>query len=289
MNSYFEIPNTINYDPQQMKIEYKSPDNYPNWLDKYNELKNKILLWSKNNKSKVIIRCFDGEWKYLNKTKMRYLEGYYNTFDEKIINKMKENLNNVDILTSHLTHVEDRIKVLPNRKLDYPMEFIYSLLSTKWILNNFKNEITLIGGSDRMELIKQLMKSKEYRTYINQDRFNEYISVPNKQCCEQMDTISKSIEEGLRNSKSKIVLFGMGISKLGIIDKLKGYHNAIYIDIGHGMDCLAGIGNPIRPYFGMWKNYRLKKFNYNNIYFCDNVHNYPEHLQKIYNKSIIDI
>jgi len=289
MNPYFNIPNTINYDPQQLKQEYKNSNNYLNWLDKYEELKNNILIWSKNNNSKVIIRCFDGEWKYLNKTKMQYLEGYYNTFDEKIINKMKENLNNVDILSSHLTHVEDRLKVLPNRKLDYPMEFIYSLLSTKWILNHFKNKITLIGGSDRMELIKQLMKHKEYRTYINQDRFNEYISVPNKQCCEKIDIISKSIKEGLRNSKSKIILFGMGISKLSIINKLKGYHNAIYIDIGHGMDCLAGIGNPIRPYFGLWKNYRLKKFNYNNIYFSDNVYNYPEHLQKIYNKSIIHI
>ena len=79
----------------------------------------------------------------------------------------------------------------------------------------------------------------------------------------------------------------MGISKLGMIDKLKDCHNAIFIDIGHGMDCLAGIGNPIRPYFGMWKNYRLKEIDYNSVNFCDKIHNYKPRFQEIYKNSIV--
>ena len=93
----------------------------------------------------------------------------------------------------------------------------------------------------------------------------------------------------LKNSKSEIVLFGMGISKLGIIDKLKLCHNGIFIDIGHGIDCLAGIGNPIRPYFGKWKNYRLKEIDYDKIYFCDKVQNHNDNFKLIYKKSIIYI
>jgi len=167
------------------------------------------------------------------------------------------------------------------------MEFVYSLLSSKWILNNFKNKISLIGGSGRMELIQKLMTNEEYRNYVNQDKFNDYISVPELQGCQYMETTLDTIKKGLKYSKSEIVLFGMGISKLGIINKLKECHNAIYIDIGHGMDCLAGLGNPIRPYFGLWKNYRLKEINYNNVYFCDKIYDYKSEFQEIYKNSIV--
>ena len=289
MNPYFKIPNTVNYDPQQLKYEYKNNNNYPNWLDKYEELKELIKEWSKKKEPKVILRCFDGEWKYLNKTRMNYLEGHYSNFDNKIINDIKKNIQNVDIFTSHLTHKKERETVLPNREIDYPMEFVYSLLSSKWILNNFKNKISLIGGTGRMELIKKLMNKEEYRNYINQDNFNEYISVPELQGCQYIDSTLEIIKDGLKNSKSEIVLFGMGISKLGIIDKLKDCHNAIFIDIGHGMDCLAGIGNPIRPYFGMWKNYRLIDMDYGDVYFCDKIHNYKPEFKEIYKNSIIYI
>ena len=81
----------------------------------------------------------------------------------------------------------------------------------------------------------------------------------------------------------------MGISKLGIINKLKDCHNSIFIDIGHGMDCLAGIGNPIRPFFGLWKNYRLRDTDYDNVYFCDKIHNYKSEFKEIYKNSIIYI
>ena len=289
MHPYFKIPNTVNYDPQQLKPEYKNPNNYPNWLDKYEELKELIKEWYRKKESKIILRCFDGEWKYLNRVRMNYLEGYYSNFDNKIIDNMKKNIQNVDVFTSHLTHVNERKYVLPNREIDYPMEFVYSLLSSKWILNNFKNKISLIGGWSRMELIKRLMNKEEYRNYINQDKFNEYISVPELQGCQFIDSTIEIIKEGLKNSKSEIVLFGMGISKLGMINKLKDCHNAIFIDIGHGIDCLAGIGNPIRPYFGMWKNYRLKEIDYKKIYFCDKIQNYNDKFKVIYKNSIIHL
>ena len=47
MNPYFKIPNTVNYDPQQLKPEYKDSNNYPNWLDKFEELKECIKEWNR--------------------------------------------------------------------------------------------------------------------------------------------------------------------------------------------------------------------------------------------------
>ena len=145
----------------------------------------------------------------------------------------------------------------------------------------------MIGGSGRIELIKKLMEKKEYRDYINQDKFNEYISVPELQGCQYINDTYEIIKKELTGSKSKIVLFGMGISKLGIINKLKECHSAIYIDIGCGLDCLAGIGNPIRPYFGLWKNYRLSEIDYSKVYFCDNIENYNDKFKQIYKESIV--
>ena len=291
MHSYFKIPNTVNYDPQQLKKEYKNPNNYPKWLDKYRELKELIKEWSIKKESKVILRCFDGEWKFMQKMSIGNIQHrhYNKKITDEMVRLFRKNIMNVDIFTSHLTHKNERKIVLPNREIDYPMEFVYALLSSKWILNNFKNKISLIGGSGRMKLIKKLMDKEEYRNYINQDKFNEYISVPELQGCQFIDSTIEIIKEGLKNSKSEIVLFGMGISKLGMINKLKDCHNAIFIDIGHGIDCLAGIGNPIRPYFGMWKNYRLKEIDYKKIYFCDKIQNYNDKFKVIYKNSIIHL
>ena len=49
------------------KQEYKNSNNYPNWLDKHGELKELIKEWSRKKESKVILRCFDGEWKFMQK------------------------------------------------------------------------------------------------------------------------------------------------------------------------------------------------------------------------------
>lgn len=289
MHPYFNIPGTENYDPQFTKSEYNDPKSYPDWLEKYEELKNKIIKWSKNKKAKVLLRVFDGEFCFLTKNihsavRTRHYNGQ---ITQEIIDKFKKGLLKVDILTSHLTEKKFYTQAIPERKIDYPMEFLYSFLSSKWLLKEFKNNIALIGGSGKIKLIKELMKYKEYREYICQDYFTDLIEVPETQSCKNSDELLLHIGKQLKNSKSKIVLFGMGVGKLPIAYKFKEFHNAIYIDIGHGICSLAGVGNSLRPYFGLWKNFKLKSYDYSNIDITDKQHDYNEKQQEIYRKSHI--
>jgi hypothetical protein len=49
----------------------------------------------------------------------------------------------------------------------------------------------------------------------------------------------------------------MGSAKLGVMSTLPSYHRAVYLDVGSGIDALAGIIDPWRPYFGDWINFQL--------------------------------
>ena len=50
---------------------------------------------------------------------------------------------------------------------------------------------------------------------------------------------------------------------------LKEYSDAIFIDVGCGLDALAGIVCQDRPYFADWTDYRLKDYDYKSIDFMD--------------------
>ena len=47
---------------------------------------------------------------------------------------------------------------------------------------------------------------------------------------------------------------------------MKEYHPAVYLTVGCGIDAIAGVQDCIgRPYFGGWKNYRIKGYDYSKI------------------------
>ena len=155
--------------------------------------------------------------------------------------------------------------LFPDRKMDFPMDIIYGLFANRWILEMFKNKIALIGGDEKMNVIKSLMKHEEYRNYIKNDFFLDYISVPERFSCDNTDELIQNIGAHVKKSTAEIFLFGIGIAKMAIAHKLKEYKNAIFIDIGCGMSALAGTCSTDRPYFGSWINYRLRDYDYKNI------------------------
>ena len=62
-----------------------------------------------------------------------------------------------------------------------------------------------------------------------------------------------------------IYLYGVGHVKSGLIHHLPKIKNAIYLDIGAGIDGIAGLIDPERPYASDWINYQMKDYNYGNI------------------------
>jgi len=116
-----------------------------------------------------------------------------------------------------------------------------------------------------MKVIKKLMEYKEYRDYVCNDYFLDYIEVPERFSCDNTEILITKLGEEIQKSSAEVFLFGIGISKMAMAYKFKEYKKALFIDIGCGMSGLAGSVETHRPYFGSWTNYRIKNYNYSNV------------------------
>ena len=155
-----------------------------------------------------------------------------------------------------------------NEKMDMPLDIIYGLLTNKWLLKIFKNQIGFIGNKGKLDVIKNLMNYDEYKKYIENDTFLEYIDIPQR-CALEDDKLETHIFEKVKNSDCKVFFIGAGVAKLKFFYNLKKIKpDGIFIDVGHGLDAIAGLADYERPYFGSWQNYKMKSYDYSNIDFC---------------------
>jgi hypothetical protein len=149
-------------------------------------------------------------------------------------------------------------EVIPNISIDYPAEYGYGLVANKWFFKTFSGRIGLIGGKEKIDLIKKLMSHKEYQEYLGIEKFNDYISIPQKYACDNLISVEEDVANQLKESSSDIFLIGVGHVKSGLTHRLKKYKNSVFFDIGSGIDAIAGIIDINRPYFGNWVNYQIK-------------------------------
>jgi hypothetical protein len=160
---------------------------------------------------------------------------------------------------------DDFKRVIDFREIDFPMEFAYSIISNRWIFKQFPTSIGIIGGSEKISLIKELMKRKEYRNYLGVESFSDYIEVPERFSCDDPDNLERIIGEKLSKSKAEVFIFGIGIAKLAVSHRFKNYSNSVFIDVGCGISALAGTTSLERPYFGGWTNFILSGYNYSEM------------------------
>lgn len=184
---------------------------------------------------------------------------------KNIYNEYK-NSNNLNTLFNNRHFFSENYDI--NEKMDMPLDIIYGLIANKWILKTFSNQIGLIGNVKKIDVIKNLMKHKEYQQFIHNDYFLDYINIPQR-CALESDKLENYIYERVKKGKCKIYLIGAGVSKLKFFYNLKNIKpDGIFIDVGHGLDAIAGIADYNRPYFGSWQNYKMKDYDYSIIDFC---------------------
>ncbi len=187
------------------------------------------------------------------------LHNYKNQYIHyKTENKLDELLANPLLLTNN--NQEYSIKQV----IDMPLDIIYGLVANKWFFKTFKNKIGLIGSEHKINVIKVLMKRQEYREYLGTDCFTDYISIPQRAALNDPN-LEANLEKALKASTCDIFLCGMGVSKLRIFYRIKDIRNCIYIDVGCGICAIAGMVDIRRPYMGLWKNYRLKGYDYSKV------------------------
>ena len=148
-------------------------------------------------------------------------------------------------------------------------EAVYALIATRWIFRNYKNDIALVANKEKLDIIKELIKYPEYRNYIGVESFCDYIEVPQKGAADTVVEIAQQHQTKIKHSKAKIFLVGAGSSKIALIPLLQMYSDAVFIDVGAGIDALAGIVCQERPFFANWVNYRIKKYDYSRVDFMD--------------------
>ena len=149
-------------------------------------------------------------------------------------------------------------KRFPSLSLDYATEFIYASLSSRWLLKKYGPRIGLIGAGPKIRLIKDLMASEMYRSYLGTESFGSYVEIPQKFAADNPGELISSLRDQMGASNVDLYLLGMGSSKMAVLHELPRIQEAIYLDVGVGIDALAGIVNPWRPYFGSWVNHQFR-------------------------------
>ena len=260
MHKNYHIINTtfINHDDV-----YDNPDAYPDFQHKLEAFKDLITSNNKGNIAKTYFKFGDGDYYFLKKEsfgsaspgRRALRKPYYLIPHKKFV---KGSLLNDYYLARIEKPQQEMFKNLFKKEMDFPSEFVYGLTSNKWFLSEFSDDIGLIGADKKIELIQMLMEKDEYKNYLQLDNFSDYISIPQKFAVDKIKLIERQVKKKLENSSSKIFLIGVGHVKSGLLHQLSKYTNAQFIDIGVGIDAIAGIVNNERPYFGNWNNYRIK-------------------------------
>ena len=263
----YKIKGTTNLDSNGC---FHSEDTYPNFQEGLDKFKNHLVDLVNNKESKTFYKFGDGDYYFLRGESVgsaspgkRALSVSYDKINHQAF---VDGAKLSDYYTCEI-YPENRSKFreVIGKEIDYPAEYGYGLVGNKWFFNNFSGDIGLIGASEKLYLIEELMKHDEYKEYLGLDYFTDYIHFPQKYACDDIDAVEKFVGNQLKKSNSNIFLLGIGHSKSAILHRFKEYKDAVFMDVGAGIDMIAGSINIRRPYAGNWTNYRIKGYDYSNI------------------------
>jgi len=264
IHDIYKIDGLTNYDLHPI---YLDPSAFPNFQDELERYKKLIIDRHAQGKGAAFYKFGDGDYYFLKglahgsaKPGNRALSKPLSAIQ---LEAFQRNSLNSDFYMCEL-YPENAAKfheVFPTKTIDYLAEFSYICVASNWFLKNFSN-IGVIGAAEKVALIKKLAEKSAYIEALGFDGFTSYISVPQKFSCDDLDLQLNSLRDQLENSSSEVFLVGMGHLKSGVLGELKKFKDAIYIDVGSGIDALAGIIDTERPYFGGWTNFQLKNYDY---------------------------
>jgi hypothetical protein len=255
----YKIEGTINNDQNPC---FHDETTYPKFQEELEEFKHLLIELVYLNEPKTFYKFGDGDYYFLNKIPTgsatpgrRALSKSYDEINHDAFVKgaQKCDYYTCEIYPENRVHFMDVIQ----RRIDFPAEFGYGLVTNKWLLKTFAGQIGLIGAGLKLNIIKNLMEAPQYQEYLGLEKFEDYISLPQKFACDDLDATEEMVASQLMKSTSKIFLMGMGHVKSGLIHRLSKYRNAVFLDVGASIDALAGIIDVDRPYAGDWTNYQI--------------------------------
>ena len=148
-------------------------------------------------------------------------------------------------------------ELMHGRQIDYWAEYAYASVASRWVTSTFSGRIGIIGAAQKLELIQELLTHPMYQDYLHLDDFCDYITIPQQFACDDLADTVAQVGKQLMQAQSTLFLVGIGHVKSGLLWQLPRLKPAIYLDVGSGIDALAGIIDRSRPFFGAWANFRL--------------------------------
>jgi hypothetical protein len=236
--------------------------NYPSFQSELETFKARLIDQILSEKSVGYLKFGDGDYYFLKGLPVgsaapgKRALSHQLTTDE--LAKFQKNALEVD---EYLCEIDTR-----NRRLfqeifhvsnPIPAEFVYGLTANHW-LTQLPYKIGIIGADKKLRVIKHLMQNEQYQEYIGLREFSDYIEVPQKFACDDLPLRIKELQSQLQNSQADLFLVGVGHLKSGIMSEITKFRNAVFLDIGSGIDALAGLIDSKRPYFGSWVNHRTR-------------------------------
>ena len=255
----YKIEGTINNDQNPC---FHDETVYPKFQEELEEFKHLLIELVYLNEPKTFYKFGDGDYYFLNKIPTGSAtpgrRALSKSYDEINHDAFVKGAQECDYYTCEI-YPENRVNFIDviQRRIDYPAEFGYGLVANKWLLKTFAGQIGLIGAGAKLNIIKNLMEAPQYQEYLGLEKFEDYISLPQKFACDDLEATEKMVASQLMKSTSKIFLMGMGHVKSGLIHRLSKYRNAVFLDVGASIDALAGIIDVDRPYAGDWTNYQI--------------------------------
>ena len=255
----YKIEGTVNNDQNPC---FHNPDTYPEFQEKLEDFKKLLVELVENGESKTFYKFGDGDYYFLQKMPVgsatpgrRALSKSYESIghEQFVEGAQLCDYYTCEIYPENIAHYKEVIQ----RDIDFPAEYGYGLVTNKWLIGTFEGQIGLIGANTKMNLIQNLMEAPQYQEYLGIAKFEDYISLPQKFACDDLDATEKMVGEQLEKSTSKIFLMGMGHVKSGLIHRLKKYTDAVFYDVGASIDAIAGVIDTDRPYAGDWTNYQI--------------------------------
>tara|TARA_R100000734_G_C3310160_1_gene100923 strand:+ start:658 stop:1506 length:849 start_codon:yes stop_codon:yes gene_type:complete len=263
----YKIQGTTNLDNH---LCFRDENTYPNFQNHLQNFRTHIKRLVDNKESATFYKFGDGDGRFLSKDPIgsaapgaRALSKSYDDIEHE---KFTTGAQKCDYYTCEI-YPENRkmFKSVIDREIDYPAEYVYGLIANKWFFETFAGRIGLLGASEKLNVIQELMQHKEYQEYLGLESFSDYIHFPQKYAADDIELVETFIGEQLKDSKSDIFLLGIGHAKSGLLHTFTKYKKAIYLDVGAGIDMIAGCINIKRPFAGEWVNYRLENYDYSNV------------------------
>ena len=259
LNSIYEITQTSYKAPP---TELEVAGTFPAFQHELDRLKSLLIERHTRGQATTFYKFGDGDYYFLKQKPVGSAKPGVRAISKKLskesINEFRNGAQNCDFYMCELiSQNQKRFRKVIDRQIDFPAEFVYGLMASRWLLKTFSSKIGLIGADLKLDLVRALTEYNEVRMYYHNERFANYIRIPQKFACDDPKSVRESIRDQLSSATATVFLVGIGHLKSAILHELPRIKPAVYIDVGTGIDALAGIIDSERPYFGSWKNFRI--------------------------------